>query len=177
MSKKKSRRIVIDACIARSAGGKEAQKGHSGLCTSFLSKVLEICYIAVFTKELIEEWNKHQSGFARGWRVKMYSKKKIKILNNSEDRLLRNRIRSECEKTELPLKEVLKDMHLIEAAITTDKTIASIDDNARRSFKKMSPGIGELKLICWINPANPEENVIQWLESGAMPDKNRLLCN
>ncbi|MCD4786057.1 MAG: hypothetical protein K8T10_19730 [Candidatus Eremiobacteraeota bacterium] len=177
MSKKKSRRIVIDACIARSAGGDRAKKGRSILCTSFLLKVLKICYIAIFTEELFEEWRKHRTDFARKWQKTMFSKNKAKILDNSEDQLLRNRIRLECERRKLPLEEVLKDTHLVEAAIKTDKTIASLDNKARNNFSKMSPGIGELRSIYWINPANPDENVIQWLESGSIPDANRLLCN
>jgi len=177
MPKKKPGRIVIDACIARSAGGKEAKKGHSVPCTNFLSKVLEICYMVIFSRELFDEWKEHQSKFSRRWLVTMFSRKKVNILKDSEDQSLRGRIRSECEIKKRSWEAVLKDIHLIEAAIITDKIIASIDDRARDHFKIISPGFGELRLIYRINPANTDEDVVSWLESGLEPDTNRLLSN
>jgi hypothetical protein len=81
--------------------------------------------------------------------------------------------------TEKKRLEVKKDIHLIEAALSTDKIVVSLDDNtARRFFTLAAQGVeelSELKAIAWVNPDKPEETPIAWLKGGANPEPERLL--
>lgn len=70
---------------------------------------------------------------------------------------------------------MLKDTHLIEAAIATDRIIVSLDETVRILFKVAAQRVGELRLIMWANPDQPEEGCIIWLESGARTERKRQL--
>jgi len=78
--------------------------------------------------------------------------------------------------TDKQREEMFKDVHLIEAALDTDKTIISLDDNtARKFFALGSDEFEELKYIVWVNPDRPEETAIEWLENGAPAENQRML--
>jgi hypothetical protein len=81
--------------------------------------------------------------------------------------------------TENQRSQVKKDIHLIEAALATDKIVISLDDKtARRFFTQAAQQVEELrelKTISWVNPDKPEESPISWLKSGANPEPERLL--
>jgi ABC-type iron transport system FetAB ATPase subunit len=69
---------------------------------------------------------------------------------------------------------MLKDSHLIEAALVTDRTVISLDETARELFTLMAQSVGEIKNVVWVNP-DKDEQPINWLEEGAKPEKNRRL--
>jgi len=62
--------LVIDASIAHAAGV-TSKHPTDQKCCEFLQAVLDVCHRMVLTAPIREEWNKHQSGFARMWRVSM----------------------------------------------------------------------------------------------------------
>ena len=64
MLKRKSKNIVIDTSIAKSAGAPDAKKPQSTSCRDFLIAVKDICHKIVWTPEIAEEWRKHRSNFA-----------------------------------------------------------------------------------------------------------------
>jgi hypothetical protein len=66
---------------------------------------------------------------------------------------------------------MLKDVHLLEAALATDKRIISNDDEARNSYKR----IPSVRLLLWINPSHQEETAIEWLNAGAKLERRRQL--
>lgn len=68
---------------------------------------------------------------------------------------------------------MLKDIHLIEAARAADSRIASLDDKARALFREASSMVKEIRSVCWVNPTNPAEDPLSWLESGAAADRSR----
>lgn len=70
---------------------------------------------------------------------------------------------------------VLKDFHLIEAALATDRMVISLDENAKGLFAAASRILGALRNVAWVNPDKPEERPIPWLENGARLEKKRLL--
>ena len=54
------KRLVVNASVARAAGGKGATASVSVKCTEFLEAFQEESpYHVVMTPELSEEWNKH----------------------------------------------------------------------------------------------------------------------
>ena len=129
-------RLVIDASIA----GKGSQ-----LCREFLHCVLNSdCHIAM-TSELTREWNRHETKYSLIWRKSMTARKRVLWLADAPNDALRK---------QMSTSDMLKDAHLLEAALVTDKRIASNDERARSDFR----GIPLVRLVLWINPAIPDEN-------------------
>src|SRR5262245_32848483 len=84
MTAKSSRRMVIDASVARASGGRGAVSPTSNNCSDFLQTVLVVCHQIVLTTEILEEWQKHKSRFASRWLASMLARKK-----SEKDRLSR----------------------------------------------------------------------------------------
>ena len=70
---------------------------------------------------------------------------------------------------------VAKDVHLIEAAIATDRLVTSKDESARGVFKDASNGVVDLQQIVWVNPTCDNEDPIEWLQNGARAEAHRML--
>jgi len=70
-----SRRIVVDASVARSAG--ETSHPDSVLCREFLLAILKICHRVVLTPEIEREWRRHASRFSLRWLASMRSRRKV----------------------------------------------------------------------------------------------------
>lgn len=180
MADKISKRLVIDASVARSVGGEESTYPTSVHCREFLIAVLNICHKIVMTDDIKNEWNRHKSAFSRRWLIEMYSKKKVNYLNISIDANLWKQIESIAASiSNKRIEEMTKDLCLIEAANATDRIVVSLDDNtARKYFSEASAKIDELKNIVWVNPDKVEaEQPIAWLQNGAAADSDRLLVN
>lgn len=130
------------------------------------------------TKDIKEEWDKHQSKYALTWRRQMVAKKKFKFIDVSINSELWNQIETVAA-TDKQCQAMTKDLRLVEAALVTDKIVISLDDNtARTLFSKASAQIDELKNIVWVNPDKVEvEQPIAWLQNGAAADSDRLLVN
>lgn len=173
MKKKQSRDLVIDASVARASGGEGATHPTAAVTRDFLQAVLSICHKAVMTPTVRDEWDKHQSNFARKWRSSMVARKKLKLLNLEEREDLRQQVGQE----DIPRARknaMLKDCHLIEAAIVTDRNIVALDDAARELFSGASANIQEIQNILWINPATDPKQVTAWLEGAADQAKWQL---
>lgn len=183
MADKVSKLLVIDASVARSAGGENATASTSKLCRDFLLAVLNICHRLVMTPEIQKEWHKHQSKFALKWQRAMKAKKKLEYRREPETELVK-KIRvllwdvfDKLAETDKQRADIFKDLHLIEAALDTDKIIISLDDNtARKFFALGAERFEEIKDIVWVNPDKPEEAAISWLENGAPAEAQRMLA-
>ncbi|HUT92246.1 MAG TPA: hypothetical protein VMY37_22315 [Thermoguttaceae bacterium] len=174
MPKSPSRRLVIDASIAGTAGDKRKLHSAGKRCRDFLEAVLVICHRMVWTPEIGKEWSKHQSSFSRKWRTRMYARKKVDCVELPDEDTLWRRLET-VEATDEAREEMLKDCLLIEAAMATDGCVASLDDRARRLLGRASEHVSELRGIVWVNPDQPEEHAIAWLEGGARPETGRML--
>ena len=171
---KASRRLVIDASVARSSGREDATYPISKHCRDFLMATLTICHRVVMTPDIMEEWHHHRSGFARTWLASMMARKKCAFVELPRDDNLRSKI-ERAAIGEQDRAAMLKDSHLIEAAMTTDQIVVSLDEAARGLFAQASQSVGELKSVTWVNPDRLDEQPIRWLENGAKSEKNRLL--
>lgn len=180
MSKQSSKVLVIDASIARSAGPPHSNHPTSSNCRNFLENVLVICHRIAMTPEIRREWDEHQSRFAREWLRRMIAKRKLCPLKNLvSDKRLWTTLENIAQ-TDQQRAQIVKDIHLLEAALASDKIVISLDENtAHKFFDKAAQTIIELQKITWVNPDRiEEEEPISWLKNGAKPDKNRLLgCN
>jgi hypothetical protein len=56
---------VIDTDVVRSAGGENATEIRSTNCRDVLKAILSASHTVVISKDILEEWKKHQSLFAK----------------------------------------------------------------------------------------------------------------
>ena len=172
MAKKPSRLLVIDASIARAAGDPSSHP-TSLRCRDFLLAVLEVCHRVVMTAPIQEEWNKHQSRFARRWRLSMMARRKVEIVEIQVSASLERRF-PKVVASPFILAIMEKDRRLIEAALLSDHRIASLDEAVRRHFRDHGERLPELRKICWVNP-DTEDDVCDWLKNGAPAERTRML--
>ena len=100
------------------------------------------------------EWKRHQSLFARAWLAEMTSRAKVEGIAD---------VRNEDLRAEAPATaSAQKDLHLIEAALATDKIVISLDDTARAELSV--PAAAD---VMWIHPVDEGGRVMYWLNKGA----------
>lgn len=169
------KRIVVNASVARAAGGEDATASVSINCTVFLETFRYQCsHHIVMTPELSEEWNAHQSIFAAGWLKSMIARKRFDFVEPPMNPKLRYNIeKTALNKNEIPAMR--KDFHLLEAARETDQTIISLDETVRGCFARATRRVGEIRNIVWVNPEHTEEEPLVWLKNGAPPEDHRQL--
>jgi hypothetical protein len=174
MTAKSSQRLVIDASVARASGGLGAVSPTSKNCSDFLQAVLDICHQVVLTTEILEEWHRHKSKFARHWLASMFARKKAKLIGSAKDRQLHDKI-DRAAQSEKARAAMLKDVHLLEAALATDEIVVALDETVRGLFIEAVISVGEIRNVVWVNPDRADEEPLIWLEGGAKPDKKRRL--
>jgi hypothetical protein len=167
-----SKRLVIDASIAGAAG--RTDHPVSKACRDFLEDVRTICHRVVMTREISDEWNRHQSRFAVSWRSSMFARKKVVRAEVAPNEILRTSIQN-SGLTENECAAALKDTHLIEASMENDFRVVSLDEAARAIFRKAAPRVVLLRPVLWANPAKEEDRIIEWLEGGAKDEEVRQL--
>jgi hypothetical protein len=172
--KQKAKSLVVDANVARCSGGPDATYPTSTRCRDFLNAVLTICHRVVVAPALSEEWRRHRSRFFRAWRVSMTARRKIVVVDVPENPNLRERIRGFAG-SDRGTEGMLKDCHLIEAALATDRVVISLDETARAYFAGVAGHIGELRSVAWVNPDRVDEELIAWLEGGAEAEPRQRL--
>ena len=165
------RRLVIDADVARSAGTSEAS--DSVACRRFLETVRDFKYQVVMTKTIVQEWRRHQSGLSTEWLAQMSGEGKVYHHHAEHDEDLRRQIAASVSVNRQ--QDAAKDVHLIEAALGTDRSVASGDETARRIFRSASESVPKLKPIVWVNPKLPADDAIGWLRNGAPSEAHRQL--
>ena len=171
MAKKPPRRLVIDADVARSAG--TSDHPVSVACRQFLETVRDVRHHVVMTKTILDEWRRHQSGLSDEWLAQMYANGRVHSHDAEHDEGLRRRIAAAVPDNRQQAAE--KDVHLIEAALGTDRLVASQDERARGIFRSASESVHELKPIVWVNPKLPAGDAIRWLRNGAPSEAHRRL--
>jgi predicted nucleic acid-binding protein len=167
-----SKRIVVDASIARSAG--MTQHPVSRSCREFLESFLRICHRVVMTSEVREEWKKHRSRFSTSWLASMTARRKVEVCNPNIDPVMADKLK-QARLTEKKEAAIQKDAHLLEAALATDSAVASLDEEVRSLLSGVSKHWGRIKPIVWVNPAKPDDKALSWLSAGAPADKARML--
>lgn len=169
MAKRHSRRLVIDADVARSAG--ESEHPTSSACRALLCTVLEVGNYVVMTQKLSEEWRRHRSRYSAIWLRQMFGRKRVYSDATEHDASLGQRIDDSLLENERTVAR--KDLHLIEAALATDRLVASRDEHAREAFRHASAVVRELKGIVWVNPTRTVDAPVDWLRSGARAEAHR----
>jgi hypothetical protein len=163
------KKLVIDACIGHSSDTKK--------CKDVLETVLKKRYHVIMSYELWDEWKRHRGIYAKVWFKTMIERSRLYTLNVRPNDEFREQIFAFHEvKRDPTVKDIIrKDLHLVETALETDKTIISLDDKVREHLKKASASVEDLKIIVWVNPIDPGEDAVYWLEYGARPEDFRML--
>jgi len=104
----------------------------------------------------------------------MERKKKVADPQVPQDEPLRERIAA-AGPHQIAADAMQKDVHLIEAALATDRIVISLDDTVRRLFAGASVNIRELRPVVWANPATEGEELLNWIKAGAKDEKERRL--
>jgi hypothetical protein len=176
VARKKSRRLVIDASVARSATLDENPTSEA--CRIFLQEVLDICHRVVMTSEIDREWqynaltirnkaDERRSRFLVDWLFAM-ERKEGKVLR---PHITRNQgLRTKVNRMGLPQasrQAIIEDLHLVEAASASDSVVISRDDTVHRLLRSITGNCPEIRKIVWCNPVTVGDEGVQWLKDGA----------
>jgi len=177
VAKKASRRLVVDASVARSAT--LSDNPTSTACREFLQAILEVCHRIVLSPEIYREWERHalqsqtvaelrRTRFLANWMVAMSRRKGGKILRVRVDR--DDALRTKINRLGLPdasRQEISDDLHLIEGALVFDRIVISRDDSVRDLLRGVAGSCPEFAKVAWCNPVDVGEEGLEWLRAGA----------
>ena len=104
----------------------------------------------------------------------MVARKRVLRIEPEQLEELRQKL-EEIAGSQKDLDAMLKDVHLIEAALVTDRTVIALDETVRRLFSTACQTIGQIKIVVWVNPDKSEEQAFVWLKEGAEPEPHRQL--
>ena len=109
MRSRDSKRLVVNASVARAAGGEDATASVSINCTEFLEAFRDECpHHVVMTPELSDEWDEHQSKFAATWLRSMIARKRFDYVEPSVNQALRDEI-EQTAASEKEIEDMQKD--------------------------------------------------------------------
>ncbi len=128
----------------------------------------------VFSNELWEEWMGNRSGHAWTWMRTMRARKLVVRIAVPTDAGLREKFNRLAVNVGI-LDAMNKDIHLLEAALATDKIVASKEVEAHDLFEDVCSRVGEIRDVMWVNPVVEEESCIVWLKQGAPVELERQL--
>jgi hypothetical protein len=176
MSKKKIRTccLAVDASVAKAAGPLESRHPTGARCRDFLIALRGVGHRIAWSLAIKAEWDKHQGAFAAQWRTSMTDLKKLIPVADELVQELREAIEGHAEDQSV-VAIMLKDAHLIEAALATDSRLSSLDENARGHFSRLAATYSDIRPIIWVNPDVAEERGVEWLEDGAPAERFRRL--
>lgn len=147
MKAKRSKLLVVDASVARSAG--ETEHPVSSCCREALLSIREICHRLVMTEAIREEWRRHASRFTNKWLVSMYAKKKVRRCEGLQLSHVDDAYDALSDTEQDGLR---KDLCLIEAACQGDGVVVTRDDAIQGIWLKCHERFALPKSIQWINP-------------------------
>lgn len=104
----------------------------------------------------------------------MFARKKVCWIDAPIDEDLRKKV-EQAANDEQKRTAMLKDIHLIEAALQANQIVISMDETVRHYFRKTALTIGTIRQIVWVNPCKDEETPLEWLRVGAILEKERKL--
>jgi hypothetical protein len=168
-------RLVIDASVARAAGGKDAVHEAARACRDALLGVLRYCHQIVATDDILSEWRRHRSRFSSTWLVSMYARKRVWRGGVPTNADLHEQIASSIDNARRRAA-FEKDFHLVEAAIATDQIIMTLDKELKGILFACCGSFAQLQRILWPDPAEPAIDLDTWLKEGARPETRLLLC-
>jgi len=117
---------------------------------------------AAQTDELLAEWKKHASAYMTSWLREMTSRGRVRFLRDRALRDYRKAISALPDKGSQ--SAMLKDAHLVEAAIREGLAVISRDDKQKAHLVAISGTYTLASKVVWVHPEHPD--CIVWLNSG-----------
>lgn len=168
----KSRQLILDADIMRSASGNENDLAIR--CRDVLEAIQAAGHEVMRSPAIEAEWDKHASGFALGWITRMQSRRRLKEEEEEAETGLAGAL-AHLAVSAAEQKIMLKDCHLLEAAVASGQRIISKDEAAYFHFYHASSTISQLRTIMWASPMRPADACANWLAAGAKPETKRKI--
>jgi len=169
-----SKRLVIDTDITSAAGDERSKDIEAKTCHDLLEKVRETEHLFVITTDIWIEWKKHRSGFAQDWLQTMFARKLVVKLGDVRNEALKDKILHFVQGQKAK-DATEKDIHLLEAAIATDRLLISKNRKDMERFIAIADRVGEIQAIVWVNPMNEKDSSLEWLENGCTSERWRQL--
>ncbi len=155
---KRSKLLVVDACVARSAG--ETEHPVSSCCRNSLVAILTICHRVVMTDAVQSEWNHHMSRFTRKWFRSMVAKKKVHRCEGVQ----LSHVEEAYEGLSAVERDGLqKDLRLVEAACAGDGIVVTRDNAIQGIWRRCHDRLGVPKPITWVNPVTDGVQALEHL--------------
>ncbi|WP_210516140.1 hypothetical protein [Hymenobacter terricola] len=162
----------MDTNVAFSAS--ESLHPVSDACRRVMETMFEGQHYVVLSATQFMEWQKHQSGYSKRWLVRMKARKLWHILAPEPDSGLAARAKKiAC--TEEVRQEILKDLHLLENALATDRIVLSMETNVFRLFSEHKKVLKVPQPVAWVNPTDDTAACLAWIEDGAEVGKARCV--
>lgn len=164
--------FIVDASTACDAGTKDPPTERGLLARAFLDALRDAGHSLALTPALVQEWENHAGRMARRWLVTMYARRRVRHIATGNTQALRVGALKTAPTPNIRA-EMTKDWHLLDAALGTDRTIASSDDLARGWYAHAATVVRGLRLIVWVNPSTSDLSA--WLHTGAPADTTKQL--
>ncbi|WP_319244385.1 hypothetical protein [uncultured Propionivibrio sp.] len=152
--------IVVDADVARAAGVTEHPVSKNSRV--LLQTLLAMDYKVGFCPVLFGEWKKHRSLFAKRWLGSMVARKKVVRLTPVSIAL---GLIDSANITEEQRSVANKDAHVVDAALASDRFIASNDKKARDVFCCVAQDTAAFRDVIWTVPSLHGEKISEVLSS------------
>lgn len=166
--------IVVDASVGRAAGEHDAVHASSSRSRWFLQAMLDEEFRMALNGPIKVEWDKHQSKYAMTWRTAMARKGRVQLVSNNQMHDLRRAISGFSLDPHIG-EIMLKDAHLLEAALASDGRVASLDETVRGHFRRLCANFEEIGAVLWTNPTKVSDGSVDWLKRGAPDERPRRL--
>jgi len=166
------RLLVIDSDVVATATGNENPR--SIICLLTLNTVLQSGHQVLLTPAIATEWNNRFPKFAALWLKQLKSRRQLVERIDEPDCGIAGALQKLGVTAEI-LVIMLKDRHLLEAALIADQTVFSMDETAYYHFYDAARSISLIRPIMWANPERATDACVDWLTTGARPAKNRRI--
>jgi hypothetical protein len=163
-----SKLLVVDTSVMRAAGAEGATDPAPANARDALKAILSICHRVCDSTDLREERKRHQSKFAKLWFTQMHARRKVVVCEPHPCNDILADIRSFHSTTQSDIAAVEKDIHLIAAALATDRTVLSGDNRVAVAIRKVCTDTRTVTSkaaadVLWINPITDRDALHAWL--------------
>jgi hypothetical protein len=168
-----TRAIVVDTSVARSAGSTKATDSRAEACRDALEAMRKARLHAVLSPALREEYGRQvkMSKFFRRWLLWMTAQQRIREVDPPPHRPTRRAAQRRLVQDRQQAVE--KDLHLVSAALASDRRVISGDDRMRDDLATLAVEVRALVRVHWANPE--ASGCVTWLSRGALDDRTWML--
>lgn len=177
MSKLNSKQLVLDASLA--FGSNDLMFNPVGDVAGdrnrkCLQAVWEEEHVAVFNRQLQQEWRNHASRYAASWLQNMTRKGRTLVAEGEAfSRLMEPAC--QCQTSDAQRMALEKDFHLVQSALATGRLILSNEIRFPRHLANACPRVPELQELHFGGPVIEGEACRLWIKAGAEKELERRI--